>query len=51
MFIFMNINRFNAKSKNINLYSKFYMLFVHNQRKKTKNLTSEYVSESMSTCG
>jgi hypothetical protein len=33
----MNINRLDAKNNNINLYSKFYMLFVHNRRKKTKN--------------
>jgi hypothetical protein len=41
MFIFVKINRLNAKNKNINLDSKLYMLFVHNRRKKTKNLTSE----------
>jgi hypothetical protein len=41
MFIFLKINSLNAKNKNINLHSKFYMLFVHNKKKKTKNLTSE----------
>jgi hypothetical protein len=35
----MTINRLNAESKNINLHSKLYMLFVHNQKKKTKKLT------------
>jgi hypothetical protein len=38
---FRNINRLNAKNKNINLHRKFYMLFVHNRRKKIKNLTSK----------
>jgi hypothetical protein len=37
----MNINMLNTKNKNINLHSKFYMLFVRNRRKKTKFLTSE----------
>jgi hypothetical protein len=32
----VKINSLNAKNKNINLHSKFYMLVVHNQRKKTK---------------
>jgi hypothetical protein len=41
MFIFMKINSLNAKNKNINLYSKFYMFVVHNRKKKTKKLTSE----------
>jgi hypothetical protein len=41
IFIFLKINSLNAKNKNTNLYSKFYMLFVHNRRKKTKYLTSE----------
>jgi hypothetical protein len=36
MFIFVKINSLNAKNKNINLHSKFYMLAVHNRRKKTK---------------
>jgi hypothetical protein len=35
--LFMNINRLDAKNKNINLHSKLYMLFVHNRRKKIKN--------------
>jgi hypothetical protein len=39
----MIINSLNAKNKNknINLHSKLYMIFVHNRRKKTKNLTSK----------
>jgi hypothetical protein len=32
----MNINRLNAKNKNINLHSKFYMLLVHNRKKDQK---------------
>jgi hypothetical protein len=35
----MNVNRVNVKSKSINLYSKLYVLFVRNRKKKTKNLT------------
>jgi hypothetical protein len=41
MFIFVKINSLIAKNNNINLHNKFYMLFVHNRTKKTKNLTSE----------
>jgi hypothetical protein len=37
----MKINSLNAKNKNINLHSKFYMFIVHNRRKKTKILTSK----------
>jgi hypothetical protein len=33
MFSFVKINRLNAKNKNINLYSKFYMLFIHTRNK------------------
>jgi hypothetical protein len=32
----MNLYKLNAKNKNINLHSRFYILFIHNQRKKTK---------------
>jgi hypothetical protein len=32
----MNINRLDAKNKNINLHNKLYMLFIQ-----TKKLTSE----------
>jgi hypothetical protein len=42
----MDIDRLNVKSKNINLHIKFYILFVHNRIKKTKNLISEKVSDS-----
>jgi hypothetical protein len=41
MLVFLKINSFNAKNKNINLHSKFYMLFDHNLRNKTENLTFE----------
>lgn len=34
--LFINIITLNVKNKNINLYSKFYVLFVHHWRKKTK---------------
>jgi hypothetical protein len=42
----MNIDKLNVKSKNINLYIKFCILFVHNRIKKTKNLISKKVSGS-----
>jgi hypothetical protein len=29
-FIFMNLYKFNAKNKNINLYSRFCILFIRN---------------------
>jgi hypothetical protein len=32
----MNLYKFNVKIKNINLYSKFYILFIRNQIKTTK---------------
>jgi hypothetical protein len=32
----MKINSLNAKNKNINLYSKFYMFVVHNRKKDQK---------------
>jgi spore coat polysaccharide biosynthesis protein SpsF (cytidylyltransferase family) len=41
VYFFVKINSLNAKNKNINLHSKFYMLVVHNQKKKTKKMTSE----------
>jgi hypothetical protein len=34
--LFMNINMLKAKNKNINLYSKLYVLYVHNRIMKTK---------------
>ena len=37
----MNLYKINVKYKVMNLHSKFYILFVHNQRKMTKNLTFE----------
>jgi hypothetical protein len=39
----MKLYKLIDKNKNINLYSRFYILFIHNQRKKTKNLLSESV--------
>jgi hypothetical protein len=32
----MDLNKLNAKSKDINLHSKFYSLFVRDRIKKTK---------------
>lgn len=37
----MNINWLNTQIKNINLHNKFNVLFIHNQKKKIKNLTYE----------
>jgi hypothetical protein len=37
----MNLYKLNTKNKNTNLHSRFYILFIHNQRKKTKKLISE----------
>ena len=45
----MNLYKINVKYKAINLYSKFYILFVHNRRKMIKNLTFEQPSESIFT--
>lgn len=42
----MNINKFNAENKNIDLHWRFYILFIRNQRKK-QNLASEQISVSM----
>jgi hypothetical protein len=33
----MNLYKLNAKNKNMNLHSRFYILFIHNQRKRPKN--------------
>ena len=38
----MNLYKINVKYKTMNLYNKFYILFVHN-KKMTKNLTSESI--------
>ena len=45
----MNLYKVNVKYKAMNLHSKFYILFVHNRRKMTKNLTFEQTSESILT--
>jgi hypothetical protein len=37
----MNLYKLNTKNKNINLHIIFYILLIHNQRKKTKILISE----------
>jgi hypothetical protein len=34
----MNIYKLNAKNKNTNLHRRIYILFIHNQRKKTKKI-------------
>jgi hypothetical protein len=39
----MNLYKCNAKNKNMDLYNRFYILFIHNQRKNTKK-TSIQVS-------
>jgi hypothetical protein len=36
----MKLYKLNAKNKNTNLYSRFYILFIRNQRKKTKKIIS-----------
>jgi hypothetical protein len=33
----MNLYKLNTKNKNMNLHRRFYILFIHNQRKKAKN--------------
>jgi len=43
----MNLYKINVKYKAMNLHSKFYILFVYNQRKMTKNLTVQLTSESI----
>ena len=40
-YTFMNIDTLNVKNKNINLYSKLYMLFVYRVKKDIKNLISK----------
>ena len=47
-FNFYESYKINVKYKAMNLHSKFYILFVHNQRKITKNLTSESILSCMS---
>jgi hypothetical protein len=37
----MNINRLNIINKNLNLHSKLYVLFIHNEKIRQKKLTSE----------
>ena len=37
----MNLYKLNVKNKNTNLYSRFYILFIRNQRKMTKKLVIE----------
>ena len=37
----MNLYKVNIKYKTINLYSKLYILFVHNRKKITKYLNFE----------
>jgi hypothetical protein len=37
----MNIYKVTVKNMATNLYSKFYILFIRNQRKMTKNLRFE----------
>jgi hypothetical protein len=37
----MNLYKLNDKNKNTNLYDRFYILFIRNQRKTTKKLITE----------
>jgi hypothetical protein len=37
----MNLYKLNAQNKNTNLYIRFYILFIRNQRKTTKKLITE----------
>jgi hypothetical protein len=37
----MNLYKLDVKNKNTNLYGRFYILFIRNQRKTTKNLITE----------
>jgi hypothetical protein len=37
----MNLYQLNVKNKNKNLYNRFYILFIHYQRKTTKTLIIE----------
>ena len=38
---FMNLYKLDVKNKNTNLYYRFYILFIRNQRKTTKKLITE----------
>jgi hypothetical protein len=38
---FMNTYKLDVKNKNTNLYYRFYILFIRNQRKTTKKLITE----------
>ena len=38
---FMNLYKLDVKNKNTNLYCRFYILFIRNQRKTTKKLITE----------
>jgi hypothetical protein len=40
----MNLYKLNVKNKNTNLYGRFYILFIRNQRKTTKKLITEKIS-------
>jgi hypothetical protein len=40
-FTFIYLYKPNAKNENTNLHSRFYILFIHNQRKKDQKLISE----------
>jgi hypothetical protein len=37
----MNLNKLDVKNKNTNLYFIFYIIFIRNQTKTTKKLTTE----------
>jgi hypothetical protein len=39
--LYMNFYKLDAKNKNTNLYNRFYILFIRNQRKTIKKLISK----------
>jgi hypothetical protein len=46
----MNIYKLNAKNNNIKLHSRFYILFIYNQRKKkTKKLSFHTSSRNLTS--
>jgi hypothetical protein len=47
----MNIYKLNAKNNNIKLHSRFYILFIYNQRKKRqKNLVFTPLAVTLQVC-
>ena len=42
----MNLYKLNAQNKNTNLYTRFYILFIRNQRKTTKKTDYRIITVS-----